>query len=539
MKHIEYSTEARRKIKAGIDKVADAVKITLGPKGRNVIFDKPYADPVITNDGVSIAKEIELKDHFENLGAKLVKQVAEKTNNKAGDGTTTTAVILQALVSEGLRLVETGVNPVGIRHGMEQAKDDVLEALRKNAKILANREEIFQVASISAESEEMGRMVSDAVQEVGKDGVITTEQSNVVGMSKEVVKGMRFDRGYISPYFMNNQVTQEAEIKNPYIIITEKKISAGQEIIPLLEKLNQAGKKDIVVIAEDVDSEALATMVVNKMKGILNIVAVKAPDYGDTRVAMLQDIATLTGGTLISEDMGMKIASLDIESLGQATRVVVGKDETIIVGGKGKKKDIDEKIEELKALIEKEESSYFKDKLRKRLARLTGGISVIHVGAATETELTYLQHKLEDTVNATRAAIEEGIVAGGGTALAKASRMVKTDSTDHEFRAGYEILIRALAYPLKQIVSNVGKQSPDVVFQNVVESGSKYYGYNAKNDQYEKDMIKAGIIDPLKVTRSALENAVSVAALLLTTEAAVVEEAAPVKASDLTAPAQQ
>ena len=538
-KHIEYGTEARRKIKAGIDKVADAVKITLGPKGRNVIFDKPYSDPVITNDGVSIAKEIELKDFFENLGAKLIKQVAEKTNNKAGDGTTTSTILAQALVHEGLRLVETGVNPVNLRHGMESALKDVLEVLKKNAKLLATKEEIFQVATISAESEEMGRMVSDAVQEVGKDGVITTESSNVVGMSKEIVKGMRFDRGYISPYFMTNQATQEAEIKDPVIIITDRKLSAGQEIIPLLEKLHTAGKRNIVIIADDVDAEALATLVVNKMKGILNIVAIKAPDYGDTRVAMLQDIATLTGGVVVSDVLGMKLESVEVSKLGQATRVIVGKDETTIIGGKGRKKDIDEKVKELQALVEKEESSYFKDKLRKRLARLTGGISVIYVGAATETELTYMKHKLEDTINATRAAIEEGIVAGGGTALAKASKMVKTDSDDIEFRAGYEILIKALAYPLKQIVTNVGRQSADVVFQNVVESGSKFYGYNAKNDTYEKDMLKAGIIDPLKVTRSALENAVSVAALLLTTEAAVVEEAVPVKASDVTAPAQQ
>lgn len=525
MKHIEYGTEVRKKIKAGIDKAADAAKVTLGPKGRNVIFDKPYAEPVITNDGVSIVKEIELSDHFENLGAKLIKQVAEKTNNKAGDGTTTATVLAQALCHEGLRLVETGVNPIGIRRGMEAAKDDVIEALKKNAKLLATKEEIAQVATISAESEEMGQLVAAAVQEVGRDGVITTEkQPNLIGMMKEVVKGMRFDNGYISPYFMTNGATQEAEIKNPYILITDRKISANQEIVPLLDKLLASNKRDIVIIAEDVDSEALSTLVVNKMKGILRVVAIKAPEIGDTRRNVLEDIATLTGGTLISEETGMKFASMDLSLLGQASRIVVSKDETTIIGGKGKKKDIDAKIVELRAAIEKEKSTYFEDKMKKRLARLTGGISVIYVGAPTETELTYMQHKLEDTINATRAAIAEGIVAGGGTALAKASTMVATTSKDPEFKAGYDILVKALSYPLKQIVTNVGKQSADVVFQTVVESGGKYFGYNAKLDQYEKDMLKAGIVDPLKVTRSAIENAVSVAALLLTTEAAVVEE---------------
>lgn len=528
MKHIEYGTDVRKKIKVGIDKAADAAKITLGPKGRNVIFDKPYAEPVITNDGVSIVKEIELKDHFENLGAKLIKQVAEKTNNKAGDGTTTATVLAQALCHEGLRLVETGVNPIGIRRGMEAAKDDVIEALKKNSKALVTKDEVAQIATISAESQEMGQMVADAVQEVGKDGVITTEsQPNLIGMMKEVVKGMRFDRGYISPYFMTNGATQEAEIKNAYILITDKKLAANQELLPLLEKLLASNKRDIVIIAEDVEGEALSTLVVNKMKGILRIAAIKAPEVGDVRRDILQDIATITGGTLITEETGIKLATLDIGMLGQASRIVIGKEETTIIGGKGKKKDIDSKIAELRAAIEKEDtagSSYFRDKMKKRLARLTGGICVINVGAPTETELTYMQHKLEDTVNATRAAIAEGIVAGGGTALAKASVMVSTNSKDPEFKAGYDILVNALSYPLKQIVRNVGKQSADVVCQNVIENGGKYYGYNAKEDRYEKDMLKAGIVDPLKVTRSALENAVSVAALLLTTEAAIVEE---------------
>lgn len=527
MKHVEFGADARKKIKAGIDKVANAVKITLGPKGRNVIFDKPYADPTITNDGVSIAKEIELTDHFENLGAKLIKQAAEKTNNKAGDGTTTSTVLTQALIHEGLRLVETGINPIGIRLGMEQALADVLAVLKSNAKILVTKEEVFQVATISAESEEMGRMVSDAVHEIGKDGVITTEQSNIVGMSKEVVKGMRFENGYISPYFMTNTTTQEAEIKDAYILITDHKIMNANELVPILETLIKTKKKNVVVIAEDVEGEALSLLVVNKFKGILNVVAVKAPDFGEARRGHLIDIATITGGKVISEEMGMNLSSLDISFLGHAERVLVTKDDTTIIGGSGKKKDIDEKIDELKLAIEKEDSEYFKDKMRKRLARLTGGVSIIHVGAATETELTYIKHKLEDTINATRAAIAEGIVAGGGTALAKAGAQVDKGvwmEQDIEFRAGYEILIKSLASPLKQIVENVGKQSPDVVFQNVIESTGKYYGYDAKHNVYVKDMIKAGIVDPLKVTRSALENAVSIAGLLLTTEAAIVEE---------------
>lgn len=528
MKHTEYGADARKKIKAGIDKVANAVRITLGPKGRNVIFDKPFADPVITNDGVSIAKQIELKDHFENLGAKLIQQVASKTNSRAGDGTTTSTVLAQAIIAEGLRLVETGINPIGIRLGMEQACEDVINVLKKHAKKISTKEETLQVATISAESVEMGKIVSDAVMEVGKDGVITTEQWNEFGLSKEIVKGMRFDKGYISPYFMTNTTTQIADIKDPFIIITDKTVIAGQDIIPILEKIMSSGKKSVVVIAESVEGEALATLIVNKMKGILNAVAVKAPDFGDMRKSALQDIATITGGIVIGEDMGMKIAALELKNLGRAKRVIVTKDETTIIDGGGLKKDIDEKISELRAMIEKEKNEYFRDKIRKRLARLTGGVCIIRVGAATETELTYMQHKLEDTVNATKAAIEEGIVAGGGTALAKAGSVVDKSvwmEQDVEFRAGYEILIKALASPLKQIVENVGKQSPDVVFQHVVESKGLYFGYNAKLDKYEKDMIKVGIVDPLKVTRSALENAVSIAGLLLTTEAAVVEEA--------------
>lgn len=524
MKHIEYNAAVRQKIKAGIDKVADAVRITLGPRGRNVILDKEYGHPTITNDGVSIAKEVELEDKFENLGAKLIKQVAERTNDVAGDGTTTSTVLTQAMVREGLKLVETGLNPIGIRLGMEEAKNDVVRALKESAKKVTTKDEICQVATISAESPEIGRLIADAVKEIGADGVITTEQSNTVGLSKDIVKGVRFNKGYISPYFATNPQSNEAEVRDAYVLITDKKISAAADIIPVLEKVAATGKKNIVVIAEDVDAEALATLVVNKVRGILSVLAVKAPEFGDQQRFFLEDIATLTGGKVITQDLGTKLSDVTLDMLGKASRVVSSKDETTIIGGKGKKADIDTAVIKLRIQIENEKSLYFKDKLKGRLARLLGGICVINVGAPTETELTYLQHKLEDTINATKAAVAEGIVCGGGVALAKLSHFGPSLKEDVEFQAGYSIVIKSLSYPLKQIVENTGKQSPDVVFDQVVKNKGEHYGYNAKLDRFEKDMIKAGIVDPVKVTRSAVENAVSVAALLLTTEAAIVIE---------------
>ncbi len=518
-------------MKAGIDKVADAVKVTLGPKGRNVILAKSYGGPTITNDGVTIARDIELKDVFENLGASLIKQVAEKTNDIAGDGTTTSTVITQALAREGLKFVETGINPIGIRRGMEAAKDDVIAMLKKNSQAIKDKKSIVQVATISAESSEMGEMIADVMEAVGKDGVVTTEQSQTLGLSKEIVEGMNFDKGYISPYFMTSPESQTAEIASPYILITDKKISAITEIVPVLEKLAQLGKKDIVIVAEDIDGEALATLVVNKLRGVLNILAVKAPDFGEGRKAILQDIALLTGGQVISEEKGMKLEATEVSMLGQAQKVIASKDDTTIVGGKGKKKDIEGRVSEIKALIENAKSDYDREKLKKRMAKLAGGVAVIRVGAATETELTYMKHKMEDAVNATKAAIEEGIVAGGGTALVKAAALVgaafaletKGKTTDHEYHAGYEALLKALNEPLKQIVMNAGEQDAAVVLNKVVESKGVNFGYNAKDNTYEDDMVKSGIIDPLKVTRTALENAVSVAALLLTTEAAVVD----------------
>ena len=527
-KQISYGADARKSIKVGIDKVADAVKVTLGPKGRNVILGKSYGGPAITNDGVSIAKEIELKDKFENLGAELIKQVAEKTNDVAGDGTTTAMVIAQALVREGLKFVETGINPVGIRRGMEAAKNEVIEILKKNSKRISSKEEIAQVATISAESREMGEMIADVMDVVGKDGVVTTEQSQTLGLSKEIVKGMNFDKGYISPYMMTDAGRQTAELGSPAILITDRKISAMADIVPLLNELAQTGKKDIVIIAEDVDGEALATLIVNKLRGVLGVLAIKAPEFGDSRKAMLEDIALLTGATVVSQDKGMKLENTTLGMLGAAQKVIATKDQTTIVGGKGKKKDIDARVLEVKTLIGKSDSEYDREKLKKRMAKLAGGVAVIRVGASTETELKYMKDKMEDAVNATKAAIEEGIVAGGGTALAKAAALIATKSkavsTDHEFKAGYEIVLKALYEPLRQITLNAGEQDAAVVLHNVIASKFANYGYDVKDNKYENDMLKAGIIDPLKVTRTALENAVSVAALLLTTEAAVVDE---------------
>jgi chaperonin GroEL len=527
-KRIAYNEDARKAMKRGIDMVADAVKVTLGPKGRNVILGKSYGTPVITNDGVSIAKEIELADPLENLGAQLIKEVATKTNDAAGDGTTTSTVITQALVREGLKFVETGINPIGIRRGMEAAKDEVVAILKKNAQPIKDKKSIAQVATISAESKEMGEMIAEVMQQVGKDGVVTTEQSQTLGLSKEIVEGMKFDKGFISPYMMTDPQAQTSEINNPYILITDAKISVIADIVPILEKLAKGGKKDIVILSEDVDGEALATLVVNKLRGVLNVLAIKAPEYGEARKAILEDIAILTGATVITGDKGMKLNAVEINMLGQATKVIATKDATTIIGGKGKKKAIEERVNEINAHIRKTEGEYEREKLEKRKAKLAGGVAVIRVGASTETELTYMKHKMEDAVNATKAAIEEGIVAGGGVALAKASAEVtakyaKKSIVNHEYRAGYETLLKALSEPLRQIATNAGEQDAAVVLNEVLRGKGANYGYNALENRYEDDMVKAGIIDPLKVTRLALENAVSVASLLLTTEAAVVD----------------
>lgn len=525
-KQIEFSTDARKKIKAGIDKVADTVKTTLGPRGRNVILDKGFGSPTITNDGVSIAKEIELEDKFENIGAELIKEVANKTNDAAGDGTTTSTVITQALVREGLKFVETGINPVGIRKGMETAKDDIIEILKKNSKKITNKAEIAQVATISAESSEMGEMIADVMDTVGKDGVITVEESQTFGLSKEVVEGMNFDKGYISPYMITDVQSQTAELKDPYILITDKKISAIADILPTLEKVAQLGKKEMVIIAEDVDGEALATLVVNKLRGVLNVLAIKAPEYGDNRKAMLEDIAILTGGQVISEDKGMKLDSVELSMLGQAQKIIASKDDTTIVGGKGKKKDIDARVSIIKSQVANADGNYEKEKLNKRLAKLSGGVAVIRVGAASETELTYIKHKMEDALAATKAAVEEGIVAGGGVALARSAQLLgskKAEGESLEFKSGYEALINAMSEPFLQIVRNGGQIDPAVALSKVLEDKNVNFGFDINKNNPVADMIKAGIIDPLKVTRTALENAVSVVAMVLTTEAVVTD----------------
>jgi chaperonin GroEL len=528
-KILEYGAEARKKVKAGIDKVANTVKVTLGPKGRNVILDKGFGSPTITNDGVSIAKEIELEDKFENIGAELMKEVANKTNDVAGDGTTTATIIAQSLVREGLKFVETGISPIGIRHGMEAAKDEVVALLKKNSKRISAKEEIEQVATISAESLEMGKMIASVMEEVGKDGVVTVEESQTFGFSKEVVEGMNFDKGYVSPYMITNVEAQMAELKDPFILITDKKIGAIAEILPMLEKIAQGGRKELVIIAEEVEGEALATLVVNKLRGVINVLAVKAPEFGDNRKAVLEDLAILTGGQVISADKGMDLKAIEIEMLGKAQKVISTKDDTTIVGGRGKEKDIRARVEQIKAQIEKSDGEYEKEKLQKRMAKLSGGVAVIKVGAATETELTYVKHKMEDALAATKAAIEEGIVAGGGVALARATTVLEGKEAkigDYEYKAGYEILVKALSEPLRQIVANAGKKDPAVVLNEIIKSKNVNFGYDANRDEYREDMIKAGITDPLKVTRTALENAVSVAAMLLTTEAVVTDKPA-------------
>ncbi len=532
-KIIKFDEDARKKIRAGIDKVADAVKTTIGPRGRNVILDKGFGSPVITNDGVSIAKEIELEDKFENIGADLIKEVANKTNDTAGDGTTTATVLAQAIVREGSKLVATGMNPISIRRGIEDAKNDVVAELKKNAKAVTSKEEIAQVATISAESVEMGKMISEVITQVGKDGVVTVEESQTFGLERELVEGMNFDKGYISPYMLTNSESLKAEMKDACIIITDKKISTIAEILPILEKITAGGKKDIVIIAEDVDGEALTTLVVNKLRGTLNVLAVKAPEFGDNKKAILEDIAIITGGKVISEETGMKMESVELNMLGQASKVISTKDTTTIVGGKGKKKEIENRVAQIKKQLSVSESKWDKEKLQKRLAKITGGVAVIKVGAATETELTYMKHKMEDALAATRAAYAEGIVAGGGVALLRtaAGLSAKAESTlagnkfkDLEYGVGYKMLLRALEEPAKQIVANGGQKDPGVVIYEITKNKGANFGFDASTGEYVPDMLKAGIIDPMKVTRAALENAVSIASIFLTTQVAIADK---------------
>lgn len=533
-KDVKFSEDARQSIKRGIDQVADAVKVTIGPKGRNAILDKGYGAPTITNDGVSIVKEIELEDKFENMGAQLLKEVASKTNDIAGDGTTTSAILTQSLIGEGLKYVAMGVNPVGIRLGIESAGKEVIAELKASAKKIKSREEIAQVATISAEDAEIGSIIAEVMEKVGKDGVITVEDSQTFGLSSEVVEGMDFDKGYVSPYMITDTEKMKAEMSNPYILITDKKISSLSEILPILEAVNATGKKEIVLIAEDIEGEALTTLIINKLRGTLNALAVKAPGFGDRRKEMLQDIAVVTGGRVISEETGVKLENATLEMLGTAKKVIATKDNTTIVDGDGVKKDIEARIEQIRKQIGASTSNFDKEKLQERLAKLSGGVAVLKVGAATESELTYKKHKVEDALAATKAAVEEGIVAGGGTALVKAGVAVakkfadgkvdlKNQGFEDETAAGVKILLRALEEPLRQIVQNAGKEEGAVIANFVKNDKAKNSGYNAVTNKTESDMVAAGIIDPVKVTRTALENAISVSAMLLTTEVAVTD----------------
>lgn len=529
-KQIIFDEKARGALKSGVDKVADAVKVTIGPRGRNVVLDKGYGTPTITNDGVSIAKDISLSDKFENMGAEIIKEVASKTNDNAGDGTTTAVVLTQAIVNEGMKQTARGVNAMGVRLGIEKAAEEVVGALREMSKGIKGKEEIKQVASISAESEEMGKIIAETIDKVGKDGVVTVEESQSFGIESEIVEGMEFDKGYVSPYMVTNAERMEAEYKDAPILVTDKKISAINDILPLLEKLAQGGKKDLVIIADDVEGEALTTFVVNKLRGAFNVLAVKAPGYGDRKKEMLADIAVTVGADLISEDLGVKFENIDARMLGSARKIIATKDKTVIVGGKGSKSQINERVEQLKAQAIQTESKFDLEKLEERIAKLSGGVAVIKVGAATETEMKYLKLKIEDAVNATKAAIEEGIVPGGGTALVKAAEKVagKTvkspiPSFEDEFQIGFKILVDALKAPLAQIAMNAGKGDGSIIVEKVKESKGNG-GYDAANDEIVSDMIAKGIIDPVKVTRSGVQYAASAAAVLLTTEAAITDE---------------
>ena len=530
-KEIKFSSDARSAMVHGVDILADTVKVTLGPKGRNVVLEKSFGSPLITNDGVTIAKEIELEDHFENMGAKLVSEVASKTNDIAGDGTTTATVLTQAIVREGIKNVTAGANPIGIRRGIETAVAAAVEALKNNAIPVANKEAIAQVAAVSSRSEKVGEYISEAMEKVGKDGVITIEESRGMETELEVVEGMQFDRGYLSQYMVTDSEKMVADLENPYILITDKKISNIQEILPLLESILQSNRP-LLIIADDVDGEALPTLVLNKIRGTFNVVAVKAPGFGDRRKAMLEDIAILTGGTVITEDLGLELKDATIEALGQAARVTVDKDSTVIVEGAGNPEAISHRVGVIKSQIETTTSEFDREKLQERLAKLSGGVAVIKVGAATETELKEMKLRIEDALNATRAAVEEGIVAGGGTALVNVIPAVADLELTGDEATGRNIVLRALEEPVRQIAHNAGFEGSIVIDR--LKNAEVGTGFNAATGEWV-NMIEEGIIDPVKVSRSALQNAASVASLILTTEAVVAnkpEPAAPAPAMD-------
>jgi chaperonin GroEL len=520
-KELMFNSDARAKLKKGVDALADAVKVTLGPKGRNVVIDKKFGSPTVTKDGVTVAKEVELADAIENMGAQMVKEVATKTSDLAGDGTTTATVLAQAIYREGLKNVTAGANPMELKRGIDRAVEAVIEELKKLSTPSAGKKEIAQVGTISANNDpEIGNLIADAMEKVGKDGVITVEEAKGLETTLETVDGMQFDRGYLSPYFVTDPEKMEAVLEDAYLLIHDKKISAMKELLPVLEKIAQTGKP-LLIVAEDVEGEALATLVVNKLRGTLKVCGVKAPGFGDRRKEMLVDIAKLTGGKVISEEVGFKLENAVLADLGRAKRIVIDKDNTTVVDGKGKADDIQGRIAEIKVAIDKSTSDYDREKLQERLAKLSGGVAVIHVGAATETEMKEKKARVEDALHATRAAVEEGIVPGGGVALLRAQPALdKVKGTDDE-KVGVEIVRRALEEPIRMIVQNAGAEG-SIVVAKVKESKDRNFGYNAATDAYE-DLVKAGVIDPTKVTRTALQNAASIAGLLLTTECVVVE----------------
>ncbi len=529
-KQISFDESAREHLRRGVDQLADTVKVTLGPRGRNVVLDKGFGAPVITNDGVTIAKEVELPDKYENVGAELVKEVAEKTNDVAGDGTTTATLLAQSMFKEGLKNLAAGANPMVLRKGIEKATKVAVDSLDEQKRDVSGKENIAQVATISAQDEEVGNLIAEVMEKVTKDGVITVEESQTLGLESEVVEGMQFDKGYISPYMVTNTEKMTAELKDPYVLITDKKISAVSDILPLLEKLMQSGKKELVIIAEDVEGEALATLVVNKIRGTFSTLAVKAPGFGDRRKEMLQDMAVLVGGQVISEEVGLKLENADVSMLGQADRVVADKDETTIVGGKGKQEDIDARVAQIKQAVETETSDFDREKLQERLAKLASGVAVIRVGAGTETEQKEKQHRVEDAVSATKAAVEEGIVPGGGlallTATGKLSEEIKkkeekgAEEVQRDFVTGMRLVTRALEEPVRQIAINAGREG-SVVVEEIRKQGFGV-GYDAQKHAYV-DMFEAGIVDPKMVTRSALQNAASIVSIMLTTEAMITD----------------
>ena len=519
-KVIKQSDDARQSLVAGVNILANTVKTTLGPKGRNVVLDRGYGSPIITKDGVTVAKEIELEDKFENIGVEVVKEVASKTNDVVGDGTTTATVLAQAIVNEGMKNVAAGANPVALNKGLHKAAEAMVQELQNSISKKVEKDEIANVAAISANDKEIGAKIAEAMHEVGENGVITVEESQSFGMEIETVKGMRFDKGYVSPYMVSNPERMEAEVEDASILITDKKISSVEDILPLLEKLAQGGKKELVIIAEDVEGQALATLVVNKLRGTFSVLAMKAPGFGDRRKEMLQDIATLTGGKVITEDVGLKLENVELTDLGKASKVVATKDNTTIVGGAGDETAIQERVSQIRKLIEQSDSDFDKEKLQERLAKLAGGVAVIKVGAATETEMKEVKHRIEDAVGATKAAIEEGVVPGGGVALLRAAKALDSVNLNDEEQVAVGILRKAIEEPVRTIADNAGHEGAVVVDE--VLKGTGNYGFNALTGNYE-DLVVAGIIDPTKVTRSALQNAVSAAGMLLTTEAVVTD----------------